>query len=258
MGKIAVARRIDAIEARADHRERRTRGRQCPGMRGGIHADGQARDDGEPGLRQGPARKRARSPRPERSIAAADDRQRGSIEEFAASDEKQRRRRETQFEQRTRIVGVIPGDDLVRRGRRATRGSAAIASSSMGSRMRAATTSGTTAPNCARVAASTETGSPNARSSATSDWWGRALSDNVAQASGIEAATDMGKRMRGGPGSPLSDERPTAHLRACGRSRRDEPDRSCSAAPHTTRSRTCGTRTSVPCARRQARPAHRG
>ena len=62
-----------------------------------------------------------------------------------------------------------------------------------GTWIRAATTSGTTARSSAWVAVRTASGFPNARNSATSAWCGSALSDSVAQASGVEAATDMGE-----------------------------------------------------------------
>jgi hypothetical protein len=96
--KIAVARRIHAIEAGADDRERRPRAKERALVRRGVHSEGQARDDGQPGLRQC-VRKVARVVQPLRGrIAAAHDRERGAVQQFAPAHEKKHGRRIAQFQ----------------------------------------------------------------------------------------------------------------------------------------------------------------
>ena len=104
---------IDAIEARADDRERRRRAVQGACVRRRVDAERQSRHDREARVGQR-AREVARVVDAlRRGVAAADDRQRGPVQELAPADVVQHRRRMAELEQRPRIVGVVPGDQVV-------------------------------------------------------------------------------------------------------------------------------------------------
>ena len=80
---------------------------------GGVHAQRQARDDREPGAGQGLGEGARILAALRRRLAAADDGERRAREQLAAPHEEQDRRRLGRLQQRGRIVGVVPGEELV-------------------------------------------------------------------------------------------------------------------------------------------------
>ena len=113
--EIAVACRINAIGARADDGERRRVGPERAFVRGRVDAERQPRHNCQVG-RGKRFRKFARVRLAlRRCVPAADDRQRRTVEQRTPPDEEDHRRRMPDVQQCLRIVGVIPGDDVVLR-----------------------------------------------------------------------------------------------------------------------------------------------
>jgi hypothetical protein len=97
--EVAVARRVDAIEAGADDRQRRRVASERALVRCGVDADRQSGDDREARARER-VRELARGLAPLRpAVPAADDRERAAREQFAAAEMKQRRRRVAELQQ---------------------------------------------------------------------------------------------------------------------------------------------------------------
>ena len=151
-------------------------------VRGGVDAERESRHDRQAGGRER-LRELARVRLAlRRRVAAADDRERRPVQQRATPDEEQHRRRVADVEQRARIVGVVPRDDVMRRIVEPARRCVERVLRDRCERG-CATAGGTWRASCATDAPRIAAGSSNARSSVTSARCGSALCASVAHAS---------------------------------------------------------------------------
>ncbi len=114
VGELEVARRVDPVEARADARDRRSLALERALVGGGVDADREPRHDREPGGRQRACEGAGILDALGRRVAAADDRERGPVEEVAPPHAEERGRGIGGVEEGLREVRVVPGDEVVR------------------------------------------------------------------------------------------------------------------------------------------------
>ena len=109
----AIARRVHAIEAGADHGDGGTGAAQCPFVGGAVDAQRQPRDHAQAGAGQGRGKRLGVEPALHTGIAAADHGDQRTRQQLDAAGDIQQQRRIGDLGQRRRVQRIVEGNQVM-------------------------------------------------------------------------------------------------------------------------------------------------